>query len=63
MSLYESHLSVWQRRQLGLKQDHIGPGIIKEDHKPVLDVIPETEDPKVLIEKNTRKNKKTQIDE
>lgn len=61
MGLYESHLSCWQRRQLGLKQDHIGPGIIKEDHKPILDVIPETEDPKVLVEKSARKKK--QIDE
>lgn len=52
MSLYEAHLSDWQKKKLGLTQVNTGPGIIKEDHKPILAEIPEPKDERILVEKD-----------
>lgn len=54
----EAHVSNWQKSQLGITRDQTKPGLIKEDHKPMLDEIPEV-DPKMIVEKS----RKQQIDE
>ncbi len=55
MGIYDSKMSCWERHHKGLKQDHAGPGVIKEDVKAeVPEVIGEVKHaPPVTVKEET----------
>lgn len=59
MGYYDSGMSAWERRRLGLENDHIGPGVVgeTEDIAPqeATQEVVEVEPPKKVSKKTPKK--------
>jgi len=57
MGIYSSGMSCWERRKLGLQNDHAGPATIKEETPAVV------EEAKVEVEKKEELTATTEVKE
>ena len=55
MGYYDSGLSGWQRRQIGLPNDHCGDGVIENEESPPVAEEPEVVQPEVVQPKKPPK--------